>query len=64
MSGQPRSQTPESTINLADYLAVFRRRKAVVLVAAGVLICLSLAAAVLWPPTFKSTATILSLIHI
>jgi uncharacterized protein involved in exopolysaccharide biosynthesis len=59
MSGHPRSQTPESTINLADYLAVFRRRKAVVLFAAGVLICLSLAAAVLWPPTFKSTATIL-----
>ena len=59
MAGQPRSQEPESTINLGDYLAVFNRRRTVVLFVAGVLLCLSLAAAVLWPPTFKSTATIL-----
>lgn len=59
MTGQPRSQEPESTINLGDYIAIFTRRKTVIFLAAGLLLCLSLAAAILWPPTFKSTATIL-----
>lgn len=59
MAGEPQSQEPESTINLGDYFAIFKRRRAVVFLAAGMLLCLSLAAAVLWPPTFKSTATIL-----
>ncbi|SLM42033.1 putative Lipopolysaccharide biosynthesis protein [Nitrospira sp. ND1] len=59
MTGQPRSQEPEATINLGDYLAIFKRRRTVIFFVAGFLLCLSLAAAVLWPPTFKSTATIL-----
>ena len=59
MTGQLRSQEPESTINLGDYLAVLKRRKTVIVLASGLLFCLSLAAAILWPPTFKSTATIL-----
>lgn len=59
MTGQPRSQEPESTINLGDYLAILKRRKSVIFLASGLLFCLSLAAAILWPPTFKSTATIL-----
>ncbi|MGC3973872.1 MAG: Wzz/FepE/Etk N-terminal domain-containing protein [Nitrospira sp.] len=59
MTGQPRAQEPESTINLVDYVAIFKRRRTVIVIAAGILLCLSLAAAILWPPTFKSTATIL-----
>lgn len=59
MTGQPRAQEAESTINLGDYLAILKRRKTVIVVASGLLFCLSLAAAILWPPTFKSTATIL-----
>ena len=59
MTGQLRSQEPESTINLGDYLAILKRRTTVIFLASGLLFCLSLAAAILWPPTFKSTATIL-----
>ena len=59
MTGQLRSQEPESTINLGDYIAILKRRKTVIILASGLLFCLSLAAAILWPPTFKSTATIL-----
>ena len=59
MTGQPRSQESESTINLGDYVAIFKRRRPVTFFVTGFLLCLSLAAAVLWPPTFKSTATIL-----
>lgn len=59
MTGHPRAQEAESTINLGDYLAILKRRKTVIVVASGLLFCLSLAAAILWPPTFKSTATIL-----
>jgi len=59
MLDQRRPQESESTVNLRDYLAVFQRRRAVILLAAGLLLCLSVAAAILWPPTYKSTATIL-----
>lgn len=59
MTGHPRAQEAESAINLGDYLAILKRRKTVIVVASGLLFCLSLAAAILWPPTFKSTATIL-----
>lgn len=59
MTGHPRAQEAEPTINLGDYLAILKRRKTVIVVASGLLFCLSLAAAILWPPTFKSTATIL-----
>jgi len=43
----------------SDYLAVFRRRRSVILAAGVVLLTLSLAAALLWPATYKSMATIL-----
>ena len=59
MTGQPRTEDPESTINLGDYVAIFKRRRTVIFFAAGLLLCLSVTAAILWPPTFKSTATIL-----
>jgi uncharacterized protein involved in exopolysaccharide biosynthesis len=44
---------------LQDYLDVFRRRRTLTLLTGGVLLILSLAAAFLWPPTYKSLATIL-----
>lgn len=59
MAGISRAQEPESTINLGDYVAILKRRRTVIVLSASLLFCLSLAAAVLWPPTFKSTATIL-----
>ncbi|MDR4476703.1 MAG: hypothetical protein R3B11_11970 [Nitrospira sp.] len=46
-------------MNLQDYVAVLQRRRLLVGLAGGLLICISLAVATLWPPTFKSTATIL-----
>lgn len=59
MPSQSRSQEAESTINLSDYLSIFTRRRTIILFTAGLLLSLSVAAAILWPPTFKSTATIL-----
>lgn len=49
----------EQTKELNDYLDGFRRRRFSVLVLAGVLFTISLLAAFLWPPTYRSTATIL-----
>ncbi|MCS6296450.1 MAG: lipopolysaccharide biosynthesis protein [Nitrospira sp.] len=59
MADQRRHMESESTVNLQDYLTIFRRRKRSILLAGGFLLCLSVIAALLWPPTFKSTATIL-----
>lgn len=59
MGGTTSIKQPEPSVNLQDYLTIFRRRKRSILLAAGFLLCLSLTAALLWPPTFKSTATIL-----
>ncbi|WHZ21582.1 MAG: Tyrosine-protein kinase [Nitrospira sp.] len=59
MADHRRPQESESTVNLRDYLTVFQRRKTVIFFAASVLLCLSVTAAVLWPATYKSTATIL-----
>jgi len=49
----------EPVKTLDDYLSVLRRRLPAILAVAGVLSVLSLLAAVLWPPTYRSTATIL-----
>lgn len=59
MAGNLPSQQPESTVNLRDYLEMFGRRRTLIFLSAGFLLCLSTFAAILWPPTFKSTATIL-----
>ena len=53
------SRDSEPVHGLQDYLAVFRRRRTLTLLAGGTLLILSLAAAFLWPPTYKSMATIL-----
>ncbi|HMS83528.1 MAG TPA: Wzz/FepE/Etk N-terminal domain-containing protein [Nitrospira sp.] len=51
--------TTERTMSAKDYIATFsRRRKLILLTGVGVL-AMSLTVAFLWPPTYKSTATIL-----
>jgi len=49
----------EQTRDIRDYIDAFRRRRALVLVSFTVVFALSLLAALLWPPTYRSTATIL-----
>src|SRR3990172_1320536 len=49
----------EQTRDLRDYIDAFRRRRTVVLVIFTVLFIITLLAAFLWPPTYRSTATIL-----
>jgi polysaccharide biosynthesis transport protein len=44
---------------LQDYLAIFHRRRRLTLLTGGILFIFSLAAAFLWPATYKSMATIL-----
>lgn len=59
MTTQPRSQESEPIQSLQAYVAIFHRRRTLILLAGGVLLGLSLAAAFLWPATYKSMATIL-----
>ena len=59
MSTQPPARHSEPVQGLQDYLAVFRRRRTLTLLAGGVLLILGLAVAFLWPATYKSMATIL-----
>lgn len=59
MATQQRPHETESMLSLQDYLAVFQRRRLLIVLAGGLLFCLSLAVAILWPATYKSTATIL-----
>jgi succinoglycan biosynthesis transport protein ExoP len=59
MTTQPHRQKSEPAQGLQDYLAAFRRRRTLFILAGGVLLGLSLAVAVLGPATYKSRATIL-----
>ncbi len=59
MSVQQRTHDPEPAVNLRDYLAVAQRRRRVILLVGSFLLSVSLAAALLWPATYKSKATIL-----
>ncbi len=54
----PTSQL-EPTFNLREYLTILQRRRLSVLLVGGLLLCISLAGAILWPASYKSTATIL-----
>lgn len=45
--------------SLKDYVAVIRRRKGILLITFLTLLIISILAAFLWPPTYRSTATIL-----
>lgn len=49
----------EQTKELKDYIDTFRRRRAAILSVAAVILAISVIAALLWPPTYRSTATIL-----
>ncbi len=59
MGPQGHMTSTDSAQSLHDYVAIFARRRTLILTAGGVLLLLSLAAAFLWPPTYKSMATIL-----
>ena len=52
-------QASERTMNVKDYLAAFHRRRKLILLTGLGLLTVSLTLAFLWPPTYKSTATIL-----
>ena len=49
----------DQTKDLRDYIDAFRRRRKSILSIAGVILVISVAVALLWPPTYRSTATIL-----
>ncbi|WHZ30297.1 MAG: Tyrosine-protein kinase [Nitrospira sp.] len=52
-------QSAERTMSLKDYVRAFRRRRKLILLTAMGFLTVSLTLAFLWPPTYKSTATIL-----
>lgn len=53
MTDRWRPQESEPVMNLREYLTVFQRRRTLIFLAAGLLLCLAVTAAILWPPTFK-----------
>ena len=59
MTTQRQLQESESVLNLQAYVAILDRRRTPIVLAGGILLGLSLAAAFLWPATYKSMATIL-----
>ncbi|MFI5223143.1 MAG: GumC family protein, partial [Nitrospirales bacterium] len=59
MAAQMHSQESESVQNLQAYVRILHRRRTPIVLAGGILLGLSLAAAFLWPATYKSMATIL-----
>ncbi|SPP66223.1 GumC family protein [Nitrospira lenta] len=59
MGPQPHMPSSDSPHSLKDYVAIFSRRRTLILMTGGILLLASLAAAFLWPPTYKSMATIL-----
>lgn len=59
MGPQAHMPSTDSAQSLHDYVAIFARRRTLILTTGGILLLLSLAAAFLWPPTYKSMATIL-----
>ena len=48
-----------ATQSMGDYLSALRRRKFYILIPAIIVLIIAIAIAVLWPPTYKSSATIL-----
>ena len=49
----------EQTLDFGDYLAAFRRRRGMIILIAGTVFILGLITALVWPPTYESSATIL-----
>ena len=56
---RPLPMTDSHTIDLRDYLDVLVRRRGAFCFTAALFLSASLAAAILWPPTYRATATIL-----
>lgn len=52
-------RTSDQSKSFTEYLAAFRRHRRLILLTNFGLLSVSLALAILWPPTYKSTATIL-----
>ncbi|MBH0201191.1 MAG: lipopolysaccharide biosynthesis protein [Nitrospira sp.] len=52
-------QASDRTMSMKDYLAAFHRRRKLILLTGLSLLTVSLTVAFLWPPTYKSMATIL-----
>lgn len=50
---------PKASQSLGDYLVVARRRLKPMIIATSIVLCLAVLAALFWPPTYRSTATIL-----
>ncbi|MEE9343443.1 MAG: Wzz/FepE/Etk N-terminal domain-containing protein [Gammaproteobacteria bacterium] len=49
----------EQTLDFADYLSAFKRRRGTILAIASAIFLIGLLAALFWPPTYRSSATIL-----
>lgn len=49
----------EETKSLNDYIKAFKRRKKQMLIPAAIVFAIAIVAAILWPPTYQSNATIL-----
>ena len=49
----------DGTIDLASYFGVLHKQRKVFVLTAGILLGLTIAVAVLWPPTYRSSATVL-----
>ena len=49
----------EQTLDLGDYLAAFLRRRGMILLVAGIVFTIGVITAFTWPPTYRSSATIL-----
>ena len=48
-----------SSKDLSDYIDAFRRRKVLIAVITATIFTISVVVAVVWPPTYRSKATIL-----
>ena len=53
------TELEESTKEFSDYVEVLRRRRKPMMLTAGVIVLITLLTLVFWPPTYRSTATIL-----
>ncbi len=53
------TELEESTKELSDYIDILKRRRRSILLTMGIILLVTLLALALWPPTYRSTATIL-----
>lgn len=59
LSAQYLEGTPEQGVSLDEYIAGFKRRRKPIMYTALAIFVIALLAALLWPPTYKASATIL-----